>query len=139
MTKFPYFAGRKNIRKPEAASGIFRSTKDPKVYTQELGTYSYVKLVEHFPSALSWGRLCDELGCSYSWQPGENSQETKGTKTITCCTDNFVPLVAVTKQKQLLHFGIVSNRARPLHKENLCQGKKCRRPCLNCWNYSQKN
>ena len=31
--------------------------------------------------------------------PGGNPTLTKGKKTITCCTDNFVLLVAVTQQK----------------------------------------
>ena len=63
---------RKNIRNREdnleiqTANGIVRSTKEAKVFIQELGTYFYAKLVEDYPSVLSLGRLCDELGYSYS-------------------------------------------------------------------------
>ena len=48
---------------------------------------------------LSLGRVCDEFGCSKFWQPGGNPTLTTGKKTIKCCTDNFVLLVAVTLQK----------------------------------------
>ena len=50
----------------QCANGIVRTTKERKVHSQELGTYLYVKVVD------SLGRFCDELGFSYSWQPGEN-------------------------------------------------------------------
>ena len=46
---------------------------------------------------LSWRRSCDDLGCCYSWQPGESPKRTNGKKTTTCCTDNFVPVVAVAE------------------------------------------
>ena len=54
---------RQSIRKTKSyleirtANVVVRSTKDAKVYFQELGTYSYVKLVEDSPSALSLGRF----------------------------------------------------------------------------------
>ena len=66
---------RKSVRQTNihlTASGIVRSTKEARVYIQELGTYSYVKFVEDSPSVLSLRRLCGELECSYSWQPGGN-------------------------------------------------------------------
>ena len=80
------------------ASGIVRSIKEAKVYIPEVGTNFYVKLVDDSPSVLSLARQNVELGYSYSWQPGENPKFTKGNKTITGCTDNFVPIVVVTPQ-----------------------------------------
>ena len=51
------------------------------------------------PSVLSLGRLCHELGCSYSWPSGEAPRLSKGKKEIECCIEHFVPVVAATKQK----------------------------------------
>ena len=66
-------------------NGVVHSTKEMKVYIQELGTCLSMKSLEDFPSVLSLGRFCDELGCSYSWQPGDNPKSTIGNMTITCC------------------------------------------------------
>ena len=52
-------------------------TKEAKVYFQELGNYPRVKSVEDSTSALSMGRLCDELCGSCSWQSSENYKLTK--------------------------------------------------------------
>ena len=38
---------------------------------------------------LSLGKLCDELGCSYLWQPGANSQLTNGKKNATSITSSL--------------------------------------------------
>ena len=84
----------------QTANGVVQSTKEARVfYIQELGTHLYDKFVEVSHSVLSHGRLCDELEYSNSWQPVGNPMLMKGKKIITCCTDNFVPLVAVTQQK----------------------------------------
>ena len=40
-----------------------------------------------------------KLGYSYFGQPRGNSTLTTCKNTLACCTDNFVPLVAVTQQK----------------------------------------
>ena len=64
----------------QSANGIVHSTKEGKVHIQELGTYLYVKVVEDSPPAMSWERFCDELGFSYSWQPGENHILPKGER-----------------------------------------------------------
>ena len=42
------------------ANGIVRSTKEARVYIQEIGTHIDVKLVQQSLSGLSLGRLCDE-------------------------------------------------------------------------------
>ena len=75
----------------------------------------HVKLLGESLSLLSLVRWCDELVYFYFWQPGgPSSTLTQGKKTITCCTDTFVPLVAVTQQKVA-----PSVQARPGHTEIL--------------------
>ena len=57
---------KKAIRKTKSyfeiqtASSAVRSTTEAKVYTQEVGTYFYLKLVEDSSSELSLGKQCDE-------------------------------------------------------------------------------
>ena len=81
--------------KPRVASsvpqkrGVFTSTSSAS-FSHEVGGNSL--------SVQSLGRRCDELGYSCSWQTGGNPTLTNGERTIKCCTDNFVPLVAVTQQ-----------------------------------------
>ena len=82
----------KSYLKIQTAIGIVHSATGAKVFAKEFGTYLFVKLVENDPSEICVGRLCDELSYSYSWIL------TKGNKTVQCCTENIVPLVAVTKQ-----------------------------------------
>ena len=60
---------------------------------------SFGTLVEDSPSLLSLRRLCNELGGSFSWPSGEAPRLSKGRKVIYCSTENFVFVVAVTKQK----------------------------------------
>ena len=103
-------------------------TKEARVYIQELGTYLYVTMVQNSPSVLSLG-LCDELGFSHSWEGGGTN---KGKKTITCCTDDFVPHVAVTHQK------VSSPGKHDPARINLCKIQKWRKPRRNCGNPSLK-
>ena len=95
------------------ANGVVRSTKEANVHIQELGACLFVGSVEDSLAVFSVGQLCDELGNSYSWQPEENPKITECERTITCCFDNFVPLVAVTKRKSCSALGYNSNPARP--------------------------
>ena len=39
------------------------------------------------------------MGYSYSWKPGEHPQLTKDGVTIECYSENYVPLVAVTREQ----------------------------------------
>ena len=48
--------------------------------------------------------------------------ERNSKNTITCCTDNFVLLVTVTKHKATCIIGCTSNGARP-RKEKPCARK----------------
>ena len=102
-----------------------------KSYILELCTYLYGKFVEGSPSVLSLGRLCDELGSSCWWQPGENPERTEGKRTITCCPDNFVPC----RGQKARGYSIIPTW-HDAAWETLCQGRKWRRLCLDCWNPS---
>ena len=123
----------RNVTQKREWNGFVRSTKEATEYIQELDIHVYVTLVEDSPSVLSLGRLYDELGCSKSWQTGGDPTMTKDKKTITCCIDNFVPLVAVTHQN-LLHLPDTTPRG-----EILCQVRKWRKQCSNCWNTAVKD
>ena len=83
----------------QTANGIVVSNTHTKVYIKELGAYLWVHLVEDSPSVLPSGTLCNELGYSYSWPSGETPRLSKGKKVIECSMENFVLVVAVTKQK----------------------------------------
>ena len=119
----------------QAANGIVRSTKAAKAHIQELGMYLYVKFVEDSPSVLSLGRLCDGLGYLYTWLPGRNSPITERYRTITCCTDNFVPRRGHKARSHSI-VGYNFNQALP-HRENSVSGKRVQGECFNCWNPSQ--
>ena len=64
---------RRRLFDCQAKIGIFRPPNtQAKVYIKkELGAYLLEHLVEDSPSLLSLGRLCNELGCSFSWHSGE--------------------------------------------------------------------
>ena len=49
----------------------------------------------------SLGRLCNDLGYSCSWHSG-TPKLTKGKRVLECGIENFVPMVAVTKQRAVL-------------------------------------
>ena len=78
-------------------------------------------------AVFSVGQLCDELGNSYSWQPEENPKITECERTITCCSDNFVPLVAVTKQKSCSVLGYNFQPSTTPEGRTLCQERRRRR------------
>ena len=96
-------------------------------YIQELGTHFFVKLVGDSPSILSLGRLCDDLGFSYSWKPGGNSTLTKGKNTITCRpTTSF--LSSRSSSRRSLH---LSGTTPP--GETPCLLQKWWQPRTHCW------
>ena len=82
----------------QTASGVVVSDAQAKVYIKERGACLWVHLVKDSPSVLSLGRLCKELGCSYSWPSEETPRLSKGKKVIECSIDNIVPVIAVTKK-----------------------------------------
>ena len=81
-----------------------------------------LKFAEDPSSALTLARMCDGVECFCSWQPGGNQKSMKGKWPITCCTETFVPLVAVTQQ-QPLHLSGTTPPGGPL-----CQIKKWNQP-----------
>ena len=74
------------------------------------------KLVEDFPLVWWLSRLCHELGHSNSWQPGENPEFTEGKKTIECCIEYFVELVAVPKQTATPLFETIPSEPSPARR-----------------------
>ena len=90
----------------------------------ELDTYFFVTLVGRLSFGVVVGRRCGELRCAYSWQSIEKLPTfTMGKKTLECCTDHFVPLVA-ERSNQLLHLWI---QVQP--GENMCPKRKWRKQC----------
>ena len=68
------------------------STREAKVHIPGLGTCLYVRLLEDSPSVFSDDCATNSLS--------HGSQEKPNTfRRPTCCTDNFVPFFAVTRQK----------------------------------------
>ena len=62
------------------------------VYVEVLDKLVNVKLVDDSPAVLSVGTLCDEMGCSFSWNPREHPQLTKDRVTIEPCSEQKTPL-----------------------------------------------
>ena len=114
---------------------IRRSVTDAqaKVYSKDFGAYLWIHLVKDSPSVLTLGRLCNELGYSYSWRTGETPRLSEGKKEIECNIENFVPVVAVTKKKAVppIQFWTAT--------ETLSDNKMWRTPFLICCNHSQKD
>ena len=79
--------------------GSVVSDTQAKVYIKEVGAYLLVHSVKDSLSVLLLGRLCNELGYSYSWPTRETPRLSKGKKVIECSIENFVLMVPVTKQK----------------------------------------
>ena len=55
------------------------------VHVKELVIFLTMKILEGTQVVLSFGKLCDEHGCSYEW--------INGQKPHQCNTENFVPIV----------------------------------------------
>ena len=60
-----------NILDVQIANSIMVSDTQANVYIKELGANLWEYLVEDSPSVPSLGRLCNELGSSYSWPTGD--------------------------------------------------------------------
>ena len=65
----------------------------------ELGMHLWVNWVE---DSSRLGRLCSELGYSFSWPSGGTLKLSKGKRVVECGIVNFDPMVAVTKQRAVL-------------------------------------
>ena len=63
------------------------------MFEQDLNQFVTVQLLEETPAVLSLGKLCEDHGYSNEWVSGQEPRLTKNGKSITCKTDNFVPLV----------------------------------------------
>ena len=66
-------------------------------------------------SIVSWA-IVRRTGVFLFWATRRTPDTDKRQKTVTCCTDNFVPLAAVTPQM-----------VTPSIRHDSCQGKPCAR------------
>ena len=69
-----------------------------------------------------------------SWPSGETPRLSKGKKVVERSIENFVPMIAVIKNKKLYH----PLNSRP-PKDTLSEKKKLRTPCLICWSHQRKD
>ena len=53
------------------ANGEVQTHGEATVYVTELDIFLTVKVLEHTPAVLSFGKLCDENGYSYEWINGQ--------------------------------------------------------------------
>ena len=128
-----FFDGPNKILDIQTANGIVVSDTQVKVYTNDLDAYLWVHLVEDAPSALSLGRLCDELGYSYSWPLGETPRLPKGKKVIECSIETPSPWSQLPNRK--LHHPLNSRMPR----ETLSEKNQWRTTCWICHNNLQKD
>ena len=75
------------------ARGEVHTNEEAQVNVHDLNLFVTVQLLEETPAVLSFGKLCEDHGYSHEWVSGQKPRLTKEGKTITCKTDNFVPLV----------------------------------------------
>ena len=75
------------------ANGEVQTHGEATVYVTELDIFLTVKVLEHTPAVLSFGKLCDENGYSYEWINGQKPHLIKNGIRIQCNTENFVPIV----------------------------------------------
>ena len=134
--KFSLFAGKKIHTTDQYSLGDPNREwhrafhKEARVYIQELGAYSYVKLVERFAFVLSLRRLCDELECSYSWQP-EGNPTQKARRPSRALPANSFPRRGHSAVGLLRLPGTTPPGAA------LCQTKKLRTPATFTRTFSQ--
>ena len=63
------------------------------MYVKELDTFLTMKVLHNTPAVLSFGKFCDENGCSYEWINGQKPHLIKDGIRIICNAENFVPIV----------------------------------------------
>ena len=75
------------------ANGEVQTHEEATVYVKELDIFLTMKVLENTPAALSFGKLCDENGCSYESINGQKPHLIENGIRIQCDTENFVPVV----------------------------------------------
>ena len=53
------------------ANGEVQTHEEATVYVKELDIFLTVKVLDNTPAVSSFGKLCDENGCSYEWINGQ--------------------------------------------------------------------
>ena len=74
-------------------NGEVQTHEEAIVYVIELDIFLTMKVLENTPAVLSFGKLCDENGCSYEWINGQKPHLIKDGMRKPCNTENFVPIV----------------------------------------------
>ena len=75
------------------ANGEVQTNEEAQVYVHHLGLFVTVQLLEETPAVLSLGKRCEDHGSSCEWASGRKPRLTQNGETISCRTDNVVPLV----------------------------------------------
>ena len=75
------------------ANGEVQTHEEATVYAKELDMFLTMKVLEHTPTVLSLGKLCDENGYSYEWINGQKPHLIENGIRKQCNTENFVPIV----------------------------------------------
>ena len=85
----------------QTANRIAVSDTQAKLYIKEPCAHLWIHLLIDSPSVLWLARLCNEFGSSYSWTAGKTPRLSKGKRAIECNIDIVVPVLAVTKLKDV--------------------------------------
>ena len=75
------------------ANGEVQTDEEATVYVKELHIFLVMKVLKNTSAVLSFGKLCDENGCSYEWINGQKPHLIEDGIRIICNTENFVPIV----------------------------------------------
>ena len=83
----------KNTTTLVTANGEVQTNEEAQENDHDLDLFVTVQLLDEMTAVLSLGKFCSEHGYSYEWINGQEPHLTKDGNTITCKTDNCVPLV----------------------------------------------
>ena len=73
------------------ANGEVQTHEETTVYVKDLDIFLTMEVLENLSAVLSFGKLCDENGCSYEWINGQKPHLIKNGIRIPCNTENFFP------------------------------------------------
>ena len=75
------------------ANGEVQTHEEATVYVKELERFLTMEVLDNTPAVLSLGKICDENGYSYEWINGQKPHLIANWISISCNTENFVPIV----------------------------------------------
>ena len=76
------------------ANGVVETKTKVKVHILESGTSLYFKLVDDSLSVLFLGRLCNIMGCTFSWFFWEERDIKGRYNSIACNFEDYIPTTA---------------------------------------------